>query len=157
MNKTIFREKSLERVESPEKLNDYVQIASPSVWLLLVGVLLLLAGLCVWSVFGALNTTLDTAAIVKDGTAQCILLRDAADQVETGMAVRIEEQETVLETVEKTPVKAAQLQEEYALYLAGITEEDWVCLAEADTDLPDGVYEAKIVVNSVKPISFVLN
>ena len=33
MNREIFREKSLERVESPEQLNDYIRVASPGVWL----------------------------------------------------------------------------------------------------------------------------
>ena len=31
----LFREKNLERLESPEKLNDYLRVTSPGVWMIL--------------------------------------------------------------------------------------------------------------------------
>ena len=34
---------------------------------------------------------------------------------------------------------------------------EWVYVVEADTDLPDGVYQASITVESVHPIKFVTN
>ena len=48
----LFREKNLERLESPEKLNDYLRVTSPGVWLILITVIVLLAGVCIWGVFG---------------------------------------------------------------------------------------------------------
>ncbi|MBQ8970633.1 MAG: hypothetical protein IJ073_04895 [Lachnospiraceae bacterium] len=42
----------MERVASPEKLNDYIRVTSPSVWIILLAMLVLLAGILVWSVFG---------------------------------------------------------------------------------------------------------
>ena len=35
MNETIFRKKSLERIASPDKLDDYLKVTSPSVWVIL--------------------------------------------------------------------------------------------------------------------------
>ncbi|MBR2274576.1 MAG: hypothetical protein IJ873_00715, partial [Lachnospiraceae bacterium] len=52
MSNQIFREKSMERVASPEQLNDYIRVTSPSVWIILLAMLVLLAGILVWSVFG---------------------------------------------------------------------------------------------------------
>ena len=46
----LFREKSLERVSSPEQLNDYIKVTTPSVWLVLIAVILLLVGILTWSV-----------------------------------------------------------------------------------------------------------
>ena len=51
----IFREKSLERVSSPEALNDYIRVTTPSVWIVLAAVVVLLVGMLAWSVFGRVN------------------------------------------------------------------------------------------------------
>ena len=51
----IFREKSIERVSSPEELNDYIRVTSPSVWLVLAALIILLAGMLVWSIFGTVE------------------------------------------------------------------------------------------------------
>ncbi len=50
--KNLFREKSLQKVQSPEALNDYIRVTKPSVWIVLAALVLLLAGMLVWSVFG---------------------------------------------------------------------------------------------------------
>lgn len=57
-NKTgngVFREKSMERVSSPEELNDYIRVTTPSVWLVLAALILLLAGMLAWSVLGTVE------------------------------------------------------------------------------------------------------
>ena len=38
-NSGLYREKSMERISSPEKLNDYMCVTTPSVWLVLAAVL----------------------------------------------------------------------------------------------------------------------
>ena len=52
--KQIFRKSSIDRVSSPEQLNDYIRISNPSVWMVLAAVIVLLAGVCVWGIFGHL-------------------------------------------------------------------------------------------------------
>ena len=52
----IFREKSLMRVSSPEALNDYIRVTTPSVWLVLGALVVLLVGMLVWSIFGTVET-----------------------------------------------------------------------------------------------------
>ena len=49
---TVFRKKSLDRVSSPEELNDYIRVTNPSVWIVLIALTLLLAGMLTWSIFG---------------------------------------------------------------------------------------------------------
>ena len=51
----LFREKSLERVSSPEQLNDYIKVTTPSVWIVLVALILLLAGILAWAAFGTVS------------------------------------------------------------------------------------------------------
>ena len=48
----IFREKNIEKVSSPESLNDYIRVTNPSVWIVLIALVVLLAGMLTWSIFG---------------------------------------------------------------------------------------------------------
>ncbi len=60
----IFRKNSIERVSSPEQLNDYIRVTTPSVWVVLAALIILLAGILAWSIFGTVT------AETKDGTTQ---------------------------------------------------------------------------------------
>ena len=51
----IIKEKSTERVSSPEALNGYIRVTTPSVWIVLIALVALLAGMLVWSVFGTVK------------------------------------------------------------------------------------------------------
>ena len=53
--KEIFRKKSLERVSSPEQLNDYLHVTSPAVWVVLAAVIVLLITLASAIVFTAVK------------------------------------------------------------------------------------------------------
>ena len=48
--KNIFRKANLERMSSPEKLNDYIRVSNPSVWVILVAIAILLIGVLVWGI-----------------------------------------------------------------------------------------------------------
>lgn len=52
MEQSVFRKESLERVNSPEQLDEYIRVASPSVWLVIGALALLLLGFGIWSAFG---------------------------------------------------------------------------------------------------------
>ena len=51
----IFRQKSIDKVSSPEKLDDYIRVTTPSVWITLAAIVILLAGFIVWGIFGELT------------------------------------------------------------------------------------------------------
>lgn len=55
MNQPLFRKSSMDRVSSPEQLNDYIRVTSPGVWLVLAADIVLLMGACVWRIFGRLK------------------------------------------------------------------------------------------------------
>lgn len=62
----LFREKSLERISTPEQLNDYIKVTTPSVWLVLIAVVVLLVGIMAWSIMG--TVTVEN----KDGVTQTV-------------------------------------------------------------------------------------
>ena len=61
---SIFRQKSLDRVSSPEQLNDYIRVTTPSVWLVLAALILMLVGMLAWSILGTVE------AVGPDGTRE---------------------------------------------------------------------------------------
>ena len=52
-NKMIFREKSQDKVGSPEPLNVYIKATSPSIWLVIAAVLMLIIGILCWIILGS--------------------------------------------------------------------------------------------------------
>ncbi len=58
--RSIFRKKSLERVTSPEQLNDYIKVTTPSVWIILAATLILIIGVLVWAVFGKIRVNTES-------------------------------------------------------------------------------------------------
>ena len=49
MAQSIFRKESLDKVTSPEQLNDYIKVSSAGVWAILTAIVILLVCLGVWA------------------------------------------------------------------------------------------------------------
>ena len=133
--KSVFREKSLDHISSPEQLTDYIHVTNPGIWVLFAGILLMLAGFIAWASVGRLETVVDAKAAVIDGTAH-ITVYDRCD-VTSGMTVRIGNEEFTVSSVEQ--------------------DETGHTLAYSSVTLDDGVYDAGIVTETVSPISFLLS
>ena len=52
---SIFRQKSIDKVSSPEKLDDYIRVTTPGVWITLAAIVILLVGTIVWGMLGELT------------------------------------------------------------------------------------------------------
>ena len=135
-DQTLFRKKAMNRISSPEDLTGYLRVTSPGMWIILAAVIVLLAGLFAWSAVGTLETTVDATAIVQDHTAQIVASGQGADELEAGMPLRIASQEFVIVSVDY---------DEYGR-----------ATAHAEVPLPDGIYDAAVVVDQTRPIEFLL-
>ncbi|MEG1145665.1 MAG: hypothetical protein RSE05_09905 [Clostridium sp.] len=154
---SIFRKASLDRVSSPEQLNDYIKVSRPSVWLILTAVILLLAGACIWGVFGTLTTSCDTVAVVQGGKAVCYVTPSVAQDIAAGMELNVSSSVGHITSVAAVPMEITAGFDTYVLYLGGWQAGDWVAPVTADIAAPDGIYHAKIVLEKILPVSFVLN
>ena len=90
MSEKLFRKQSLDKVTSPEQLNDYVRVSNPGVWMILAAVIILLAGVCVWGVFGHMESKLATVGAARDGDVTCYVKEADIDRVKVGTPVQIE-------------------------------------------------------------------
>ena len=52
---SVFREKSLEKMSSPDQMDDYIKVMTPSVWIALIALIVLIIGILVWTIFGTME------------------------------------------------------------------------------------------------------
>ncbi|MBE5893582.1 MAG: hypothetical protein E7286_09460 [Lachnospiraceae bacterium] len=157
MNEQIFRKKSIDRVSSPEQLDAYIRVANPGVWMVMIAIVLLLTGACVWGVLGHLDTTVSAAA-VSENSAVIIYVKEAeAPFVREGMPVRIGDIDGTVTNIAAAPVVVDGTFSDYTLHVGNFQAGEWVYVLQTDVQLPQGVYNAQIVVESVAPLSFVVN
>lgn len=138
MGNEIFRKKSLEKIQSPESLNDYLRVSNPGMWLLLGAIVVLLIGACVWGIFGSVTSQTEAVAVVEDGQVVCYVEEAYRDRVASGMKVILEDREGTVNEV--------------------IRDQDGVEITVTMENPPeDGFYTAQIILSSERPVSFVLN
>ncbi|MGN0483426.1 MAG: hypothetical protein ACI4HI_07725 [Lachnospiraceae bacterium] len=157
MNEGLFRKKSIEKISSPEQLNEYIRVSNPSVWMILSCIIILLIGMCVWGIFGRFETTLEVSAISKDGETVCYVKEENVSDITEGMNVQIEGTEYPVKGINTSPVQITEDFESYALHIGDLQTGEWVYEVTIDAGLGDGVYEAEIITESIAPMSFLLN
>lgn len=154
MSSRIFRETSIRRMSDPEELDDYVRSVEPGVWLCLAAVLVLLAGACVWGVFGRLDATRSVPVIVEDGEALCLIPEGEAGRTRAGAPLSVEGKRAALGPLSERPELLPRETDPYFLHLSGLEAGEWVYTASAGgLDLPDGVYQGTLTLESAAPVS----
>lgn len=154
---SVFRKQSIDSVASPEQLSDYIRSATPSVWFIMLAVIFLLIGVCIWGFFGRLETGVSAVAVCRGGTLTMLLPERYIGRVDTGMAMVVDEKEYTITTVTGSLVRSDDSYDELAMRNAGIKEGDPGMTATANAPLPDGVYSAYVTLGSVAPVSFIIN
>lgn len=127
----IFRKVALERLSSPEQLDQLMQVTRPSGWLALGGVGLLLSAALFWAWFGSIPTLaggegilvrrggVSNLSVTASGRVEEVLV-NTGQLVEAGKPVLTLQQEPLLRQIEDTEERrrslAAELEElrEYA-------------------------------------------
>lgn len=79
----IFRKVALERLSSPEQLDQLMQVTSPRSWLALGAVILLILAALTWSVFGSIPTEAAGEGILIRRGGVSALVANSSGQVET--------------------------------------------------------------------------
>lgn len=157
MNKQIFRKKSVDRMSSPEQLNEYIKVTNPGVWMALAAIVILLIGVCVWGVFGKLETKLSVAAVSQDGQTVLYVKEDNIASVRENMSVYVGDETYKVTSVSAQPVAVTEEISEYARHTGELSIGEWVYVVQIDGNIPDGAYRAQIVTDSVSPLYFVFN
>ena len=157
MNKQLFKKSNLDRISSPEQLQDYVRVANPGIWMVISAIVILLVGVVVWGFIGKIDTTMPAAIVTDGGKAVIYVGESDVEKLAIGMTVRSEEKEYVITDIAKEPIKVDGSFSDYAIHASGLTAGEWVYAVSIDGEHADGVQKADIVIESISPISFILN
>lgn len=95
MDNSLFRKKSLERISSPEQLNDYIKVSSPSVWLIISAMIIIAVAFSIWAFNGNITSEVSSTGVFQ-GSSQdninsvvCYVDANYAPKISEGMTVRI--------------------------------------------------------------------
>ena len=141
------QEQKRQKITSPEELHDYIHVTGPGLWIVLTMIIIFLVALIVFSSTIRMENTMsvrvnaETARETGKTALTCVLDDSRKDLVKVGMKVRVAGEEgSVSELVE---------QDGRAIILVSLDREE--------ARLKEGVYDARIVLEAVRPISFLLN
>ena len=156
-NETIFREKSIERISSPDKLNDYIRLSNPGVWFILAAVTVILAGACIFGIFGHIDSSVPAVGIAKNGRMVCLVKKEYGDRFGENMKLKIDKEEYGASVRNHKPVTVWDTTDPYALFIGNMQPGEWVYEIDVDGTFTDGAYEASLITEEVSPLSFLFS
>lgn len=106
---------------------------------MIAALIVLLIGACIWGIYGRIESTVSAQAVAENGRVSCIVSLSDAASVEPGMTIRIGDTEGTVAALES------------------VGDERNGCRFSVEAELPTGVYDAKIVTESITPFSFLVN
>ena len=123
----LFSKTAMERIASPEQLDQQVRIVRPYHWIGILAVLLLVTGVTIWAVFGNINSTVELQGLVfpKAGAEQIFcqnqgtvsnVLYGIGDAVQKGDIIAVIPDEALLKEIEakKEAIADVKVQQETA-------------------------------------------
>lgn len=134
MDEQIFRKKSLDRISSPEQLDDYLKVSTPNLWLVLCAVIVLLFGILTWASVDYLETSISAVGTIENKEAEIVLTGNDAERIQSGMQVRVGTYDTVIDFIQYDELGRA--------------------IAICAADVPNGSYKVDIILERIHPISF---
>ena len=138
MDEPLFRKKSMDRISSPEALSDYLHVTSPTVWMILIAIILLLVGVLVWSSTANIDSFATGSAQVENGSMVIRFDNEKiAQNVKTGMTIVAGETESRISTIGKDAFGST--------------------FATASTTLSDGTYSVKVLFRQTQVINLLFN
>lgn len=149
----LFREKSLEAVESPESLNDYLRVTSPGIWIIMSAVITLLIGFILWGIFGHIRTTAEVAVQITPEKSVCYVSLDIVDKVTNRGVVNVEGEDFPIIGEEFDLTFISDETPARVLLLGKLCKGDLVAEVPIMTDLAEGYYSGEVVTEDLKPIS----
>lgn len=166
-NNTLFRKSSLDGISSPERLNDYIKVSNPSIWLVLAALFMLLAAVFVWGFTGSLPTAVSAEGVVSGGRVLCYISAKDANTVAVGQKVSIRKSDDsqfkgLVSGVGAIPMSAAEIASELKSdYLSQELVQGAfavkITITPDQSGLADGtLLGVSIVTDSIRPVDFLL-
>ena len=106
--KQLFRKKSYEHINSPEKLDQFLDIPGPNTWALIVALFITIGAAILWGIFGSVPETVSAIGIRTPRGITCFVSSQEAHRVEPGMKVIVsDEKNSIIGTVDLVGMSVA--------------------------------------------------
>ncbi len=127
MENKMFRKSPLDKISSPERLNEYIRITHPGIWSILAGCLAFLISVGIWGFYGSIPDTVQATGIIfpQNGVVSVIptsggrisdIRVKVGDFVEAGQIIAIIPQDDIIEQIsQKNSAAGAEQVETTAL------------------------------------------
>lgn len=152
----VFRSKSIKRISSPEELGQYVEISGRFSWGILIAVFIFIAGVLVWAFTGRVETSVDFGAVVSDGVLTGYIPEDEIGELETGAAVYIDGEKYTVSEISPHPERLPEDTQDYVMHIGRLIPDSFVYIFKANCSIPDGIYSATVVTESIRPVELIL-
>ena len=162
MDKQLFRQKSMDHISSPEELHDYMRVTSPKLWMLLSAIIVLLVGFIIYASTAKMENIMPIRVIAESGDRAdpaeggdvsgrdtlyyCNLPYSMKEVVSTGMTVRLGSERGHIDLM--SIVNDSEDSEAVMLIIT---------MDNPNYSLPNGEYDADLILESTTPISFLWN
>ena len=164
--KSIFRKESLERVESPEQLDAYIQVSRPAVWVVMAALVIAAISVIVWGIVGSLPETMMVSGVTTGANEIRAYMRvDDANTSLEGCKISASLPDGtsvsgVVQSVSPIPYSADEIRQSITY--------DWIAehaipdtyayeiLIATDSSVdPDLLVQVSITTNEIKPIELI--
>ena len=173
MAKSIFNFESEDRVQSPERLNEYIKVATPGVWVMALALLLVLTAFVIWgftgriprlvTLRGGVDPTSDHVIYATVDAARYDIKLLMEKDVEFKLPSGVNGRGKVVDTT-KVPLSREEIDKnlESDFLASALVSSDYsnILKVETDVDLSQSaleVGEVTVIVDEVPPISFISN
>lgn len=163
--RSLFREKSMDRIQSPEQLNTYIKVSNAGVWMVMAAMIIFLTGALIWGIFGRIATYGDAVAKVESGEVEIYLpyLSVENEQLPEQLRFEIGSDAYVIDlsgqTIEPEEITEREIEriDSLTAYKGDFRVGDWIYVFKGQIDHPDGVFDCSVITKEYAPISFVTN
>ena len=126
MNSNIFRQVSIDRLSSPEQLDQVMQVTTTKAWIALATVCCLLAGVVLWGFYGRVPTSVHAMGVlIKTGGVYDVVPRAggqisdiavrAGDLVQEGQVIARIDQPAMIDQIKKAKMQLEELRSRHGL------------------------------------------
>ena len=173
MRRSVFDFENEDRVESPERLNEYIRVANPGTWVMVSALLLVLAAFIAWGLIGTIprsvtlkgvvdkstGYSLDVVVDASQFTGESLVGKEATYYLPSGAAGKgkiVRTTDTPLSREEMAGVLESDFLASSLVY----SDYSYILLLEPEEDLTEHgleIGQVTIIVDEVRPVSFLLH
>lgn len=172
MPRSVFDFENEDRVESPERLNEYIRVAKPGTWVMVSGLLLVLVSFIAWGFIGTIpksvtlkgvvdestNYSLDVVVDASQFSGKSLVGKEATYRLPSGAAGKAKvtkATETPMSREEMTNV----LESDFLVSSLVDSDYSYILLVQPEENLSDHgleIGQVTVITDEVRPVSFLL-